>query len=438
MFGIRLSPELKARLFNPYVAMLIVLAMYCVKTVTKLTAGYITNSPVFTSDGFHNLSDILQAVAVMVVVYMARRPPSAEYPLGKRNIEFFSSLIIGVTLLALGLEFALQSVVGILHYLPSWDALARSYLPLPAHKMLLSDSSTYPWLIGIMAVSGALSLVVSRYQVAVGKATGHASLVADGEETASDGRIEIIALVGIISQPLFGAPWLEYPLALVVAYLVLGTGKELFMQAFRTLLQHALPQEVEEQIRTTTLDVPGVNSVGELKTFQVGQVAVCLLTVRTTLGAEKVAFVRYGIEHRLKAVLEEAGFHGSEIHLKFVGTALKRYRIAYALRREEVVNVELSAGGSPLIGAPVLPSNYTLHVAPSLAETTHLAICDVEDGHIARARIEAKPADPLAFLQEKLVGRIFFFGAQGKADEEALPGITVQESTVVMPELLGI
>jgi hypothetical protein len=148
-------------------------------------------------------------------------------------------------------------------------------------------------------------------------------------------------------------------------------------------------------------------------------VAVCLLTVRTTLGAEKVAFVRYGIEHRLKAVLEEAGFHGSEIHLKFVGTALKRYRIAYALRREEVVN-------------------YTLHVAPSLAETTHLAICDVEDGHIARARIEAKPADPLAFLQEKLVGRIFFFGAQGKAEEEALPGITVQESTVVMPELLGI
>ena len=96
----KLSPELKARLFNPYVAMLIVLAMYIVKTVTKLTAGYITNSPVFTSDGFHNLSDILQAVAVMIVVYMARRPPSAEYPLGKRNIEFFSSLIIGISLLA--------------------------------------------------------------------------------------------------------------------------------------------------------------------------------------------------------------------------------------------------------------------------------------------------------------------------------------------------
>ena len=391
--------------------------MYIVKTVTKLTAGYITNSPVFTSDGFHNLSDILQAVAVMIVVYMARRPPSAEYPLGKRNIEFFSSLIIGISLLVLGLEFALQSVVGILHYLPSMDVLARSYLPLPEHKMLLSDSTTYPWLIGIMAVSGALSWVVSRYQIAVGKSTGHASLVADGEETASDGRIELIALLGIISQPLFGAPWLEYPLALVVAYLVLGTGKELFMQAFRTLLQHALPQEVEEQIRTITLDVPGVNSVGELKTFQVGQVAVCLLTVRTTLGAEKVAFVRYGIEHRLKALLEESGFVGSEIHLKFVGTALKRYRIAYALRREE---------------------NNSLHVASSLAETTHLAICDVEDGHIARARIEAKPADPLAFLQEKLVGRIFFFGAQGKAEEEALPGITVQESTVVMPELLGI
>ncbi|MBL0185992.1 MAG: cation transporter [Candidatus Obscuribacter sp.] len=208
-----LSPSLslKQRLYSPYVAMWLVVLMYCIKTVTKLGAGYVTNSPVFISDGYHNLADILQALAVMVVVYLARRPANAEYPLGKSNIEFFSSLAIGLSLLVLGLQFALQSLVGLLHYLPSADLWLRAYLPLPEHKPLLSDASTYPWLISIMAISGALSWVVSRYQIAVGRATGHTSLVADGEETASDGRIELIALVGIISQPLFGAPWLEYP-----------------------------------------------------------------------------------------------------------------------------------------------------------------------------------------------------------------------------------
>ena len=91
-----LSPSLslKQRLYSPYVAMWLVVLMYCIKTVTKLGAGYVTNSPVFISDGYHNLADILQALAVMVVVYLARRPANAEYPLGKSNIEFFSSLAI--------------------------------------------------------------------------------------------------------------------------------------------------------------------------------------------------------------------------------------------------------------------------------------------------------------------------------------------------------
>ncbi len=412
-----LSPSLslKQRLYSPYVAMWLVVLMYCIKTVTKLGAGYVTNSPVFISDGYHNLADILQALAVMVVVYLARRPANAEYPLGKSNIEFFSSLAIGLSLLVLGLQFALQSLVGLLHYLPAADLAVRGYLPLPEHKPLLSDASTYPWLIGIMAISGALSWVVSRYQIAVGRATGHTSLVADGEETASDGRIELIALVGIISQPLFGAPWLEYPLALVVATMVLHTGQELVRQAFRALLQHSLPEALEDQIRATANEVPGVSAIESLKSFQVGQVAVCLLTLRTTLGAEKVAFVRYGLEHKLRGLLEESGYASSEIHLKFVGSPLKRYRIAYALRQD-------SDG---------------LYVAGTTGETTHIAICDVEDGHIARARIELKPKDMQALLKEKLVGRVFFFGA-GAEVAASLPDIIVAESTVVMPALLGI
>lgn len=407
--------NLKAQLYSPYVAMWLVVLMYCIKTVTKLGAGYVTNSPVFISDGYHNLADILQALAVMVVVYLARRPANAEYPLGKSNIEFFSSLAIGLSLLVLGVQFALQSLVGLLHYLPAADLAVRGYLPLPEHKPLLSDASTYPWLIGIMAISGALSWVVSRYQIAVGRATGHTSMVADGEETASDGRIELIALVGIISQPLFGAPWLEYPLALVVATMVLHTGQELVRQAFRALLQHSLSEEVEGEIRQVVSEVPGVGAVESLKSFQVGQVAVCLLTLRTTLGAEKVAFVRYGVELKLRKLLEDSGFASSEIHLKFVGSPLKRYRIAYALRQ---------AGDG-------------FYVAGTTGETTHVAICDVEDGHIARARIELKPADLQALLKEKLVGRVFFFGAAAEVTS-SLPDITVAESTVVMPALLGI
>ncbi|HNB18548.1 MAG TPA: cation diffusion facilitator family transporter [Candidatus Obscuribacter sp.] len=415
----------RERLYNPYTVMWLVVLMYTIKVATKLSAGYLTNSPVFISDGYHNLSDILQAFAVMVVVYMARRPPNTDYPLGKSNIEFFSSLVIGLSLLVLGAQFALQSLVGLLYYLPQADQAVRAYITfLPDHKPLLTDASSYPWLIGIMAGSGLLSWLVSRYQITVGRSTGHTSLVADGEETASDGRIELIAMLGVVGQFLFGAPWLEYPLALLVATLVIHTGKELFMQAFRALLQHSLPQEVEEEIMAITMDVAGVSDLLTLKTFQVGQVAVCLLTLRTKLGAEKVGFVRLGVEQRLTDYLKEAGYISSEIHLKFKGEAVRRYRIAYAIAQ----------------------SNTGMVVAPDLQTASHLAICDVEDGHITRARMEVKPAQPEPFLHEKLVDRLFVFsaGQQAPALKQLIavkPGekaIEIVQSTVLMPDLLGL
>lgn len=418
-------PGWRARLASPYGVMWLVVAMYLVKVTVKLSAGYLTNSPVFISDGYHNLSDILQAFAVMLVVFMARRPPSADYPLGKSNVEFCSSLVIGMGMLWLGWQFAVESGVGLLHQFPAVEQLVRDRLSfLPAHAPLRADAASYPWLIGIMAASGLVSAIVSRHQIAVGRRTGHASLVADGRETASDGRIELIAMAGVTGQFVFNAPWLEYPLALLVAGLVVRTGCELSAQAFRALLQHSLPQDVEGHIRAITMDVAGVDEIDSLKTFQVGQVAVCLLTVRTRLGAEKVAFVRLGVEQRLRDFLEQAGFISSEIHLNFRAATVDRRRIAFALS----------------------PSGGGLVVAPALESADHLAICDVEDGRIARARLYVKPDRPAAFLQDKLVGRLFLFTPppeppdrpQLLAAASGEPVIPIEQSTVLDPGLLPL
>jgi len=165
---------------NPYAVMGIVIAMYIVKATLKITIGTDINSPMIAGDGFHNVADIAEALAIIAVIFVAKLPTGNEYPLGRKNIEFFSSLAIGVGLLSLSVKFALASIVGLLSYFPALDTMARTLLTLPVHEPLLMDWQTFPWVVGITAGSAILSLLVSRYQMFVGKAAGHASLVADG------------------------------------------------------------------------------------------------------------------------------------------------------------------------------------------------------------------------------------------------------------------
>ena len=404
-------------LASPFVTMWLVVLMYVVKACVKITLGQQINSPMIAGDGFHNVADILEALAVLAVIFVARRPANDEYPFGKKNIEFFTALAIGGTLLVLSVQFALKSLVGLLSYAPYLDQVLRSFLPLPSHEPLVMSAGTFPWVLGVTAGSVILSLVVSRYQIAVGKKTGHASLVADGEETASDGRIEMIALAGVLGEYVFHIAWVEYPLGLLVAGVIAHTGWELFQKGYRVLLQHSIGAEHETELRNRCLNVHGVNSVESLKTFQVGQMAVCMLVVTTRHSADTVTYIKYGIEHHLRNYLFANDFKECEIHIKFQKPDPERHRVAYA----------------------IVFRDRRFRIASSLAESTHILVCDVELGAIVRTRRETKPEDLADFLARKRILTLFIFNDNPEALKTIKPGhIAIESSPAFEPRLLGL
>lgn len=413
--------RLIAFLTNPFGVMSLVVLMYLVKAVLKITVGHQINSPMIEGDGYHNLADILEALAVIVVIWVAKRPASSDYPFGKKNVEFFTSLAIGGALLVMAVQFALKSVVGLLALAPSFDQAVRAVLPLPVHEPLVMSTSTLPWVLALTIGSVILSLVVSRYQIAMGKRGGHASMIADGQETASDGRIEIITLIGVVGEYAFNAPWLEYPLGLVVAFAIAHTGYGLFQDGLRVLLQHSIGQEHEEEITKRCLAVAGVNKVESLKTFQIGSTAVCILTVTTEHRTGTISHLKYGIEYHIKQYLLDSGFSDCELNVKFEKPEPARHRIAYA-----VVEKESESATAAL----------SFVVAPSIAAATHIVVCDLENGMVVRTKQEEKPTDLPAFLDKKRVVRLYLF----TADPAQLPGsnVAVLSSTSYQAELLGL
>lgn len=413
--------RLIAFLTNPFGVMSLVVLMYLVKAVLKITVGHQINSPMIEGDGYHNLADILEALAVIVVIWVAKRPASSDYPFGKKNVEFFTSLAIGGALLVMAVQFALKSVVGLLALAPSFDQAVRAVLPLPVHEPLVMSTSTLPWVLALTIGSVILSLVVSRYQIAMGKRGGHASMIADGQETASDGRIEIITLIGVVGEYAFNAPWLEYPLGLVVAFAIAHTGYGLFQDGLRVLLQHSIGQEHEEEITKRCLAVAGVNKVESLKTFQIGSTAVCILTVTTEHRTGTISHLKYGIEYHIKQYLLDSGFSDCELNVKFEKPEPARHRIAYAVVEKE---------------SEIATAALSFVVAPSIAAATHIVVCDLENGMVVRTKQEEKPTDLPAFLDKKRVVRLYLFTAY----PAQLPGsnVAVLSSTSYQAELLGL
>jgi cation diffusion facilitator family transporter len=401
---------------NPVFVMSVVAVMYIVKAIVKITLGTAINSPMLTGDGLHNIADIFEALAVILVIKVSLRPPSERYAYGRKNIEFVSAGAIGLGLIGMSALFAVKSVTGILHYFPDVDSAVRGVVPMPAFEPLIMSSAHFPWVVAATAGSVLLSWFVSRYQIRVGKKTGHDSLIADGEETASDGRIEMVALVGVLAEYIFHSPWIEYPLGIVIAVLIFRTGRELWMKAWHVLLQHTIGVEHDQEIRHRIGTTPGVTGAESVKTFQVGRIAVCHLTVTTRCATQTVNHIKYAIERSVEGYVLAQDFHKVETHINFQPPGPNRHRRAIAIIRS----------GSDVI------------VAPTVEEANAFLILDFEFGRIIRATEEEAQDNPLSLLSIKRVSCVQQFARDSQmAPQLRSLGIEVQPAVSYLPAALG-
>jgi cation diffusion facilitator family transporter len=394
---------------NPMFVAGVVAVLYAIKAGAKIGVGSWINSPMITGDGFHNIADVLEIIAIGVVMFIAARQASERYPYGRKNMEWFTSLAIGIGLFVAAGNFVIDCVVGLLHYIPFADNFVRGIITMPAHEGVNMTGETFPWVLGITACSFLLSLVLSRYQ-----------MIANGEEAASDGKIEAVTVVGVIAQFVTGWGFLEYPLGLLVAFLIMRTAKELFMDGWRVLLQHSIGAEHESAIRSACEGVHGVSGISELKTFQVGHTAVVMVTCEALASSHGMTYIKGAVETAIRGYLlaDDSDFKGADVHVKMQRPDPNRFRIGFAVEFH---------GCEPRLAA-------------SLDDMTHLAVCDVEHDDIVRTKLVPASGTVAELLIEKRVQQLYIFDEPGQraqqlrgAVRQALqPG---EERVVPIPEL---
>ena len=383
---------IKAPIFtSPMFVMSLSATMYLFKVISKCLAGNWMHLTTMLADGVHNVADLLQSFVVMTVIKVARRPENERYNYGRKNLEWQATIAIGVVLAGAAAFFLVECVSGMLAWLVSWwpavDLAVREYVWLPVVEPSTLTLRTFLVVAAIMGSSVVLSLSMSRIQISVGKRTGHASMIADGQETRGDALIEAVVLLGIFLDFTTGWRVVEYPFGVFVAWQICCTAKELVQTGYRVLNQHTIGEDHVKALEAAAMGICGVISVKEMKTDQVGHAARVVATVETMARSAALGYVRKAVEDAFRGYLlnPSSDFKGAYVHVTIQRPDPKRKRIGYALRLTDTI----------------------AHVALNLASADHLAVCDVEHGEVVRTRVVPLSDDPAGTFLEKRVQKVY-------------------------------
>jgi cation diffusion facilitator family transporter len=322
--------------------MIAVSVMYLVKILAKLWVGYAIGSPLLIGDGYHNASDLLEAMVVIIAVFLGSRPENAKYPFGLHNVECLAALSTGVGLSYLALKYASQSAVALASEagfggsLPAWII---AYRPAPPEV-----DARWLWVaVSIAAGSVLLSMVVGSWQIRVGKSTGHEAVVADGKETHSDGLIELAVTIGMVSRFFAGYAWFEHVLMMFVAAKMIHTGFGLAGDALMSLLQRSLDAELKSGLLKEVMALPGIIEVEDLRTFSSGngRAVVMLKAVTRLRDADTQRYLKKEAKRRIDEFLRSKEMEVKYVSVRF-GPPPKNCRQQAFVLKKDGESVEIS------------------------------------------------------------------------------------------------
>ena len=72
------------------------------QTAIKISFGILFQSAALIADGIHSLSDLLSDLLVIIAVRLGSREADHEHPYGHRRFETIATVILGVSLIAIG------------------------------------------------------------------------------------------------------------------------------------------------------------------------------------------------------------------------------------------------------------------------------------------------------------------------------------------------
>lgn len=223
--------------------------------VFKFVAGILGHSAAMIADAVHSLSDFITDLIVLIFVHISGRPQDKSHDYGHGKYETLALTVIGIVLIIVA--------VGIFHNgalrIASWWR---------------GDELEAPGMLALVAalVSILLKELTYRYTIKNANKLDSPALEANAWHHRSDALSSIGTAVGIGGAVLLGKRWavLDPIASVVVGAFIVKVAIDLILQGMRDLLEHSLPDEIEDEIIEIARSEPDVIGPHDLRTRRIG------------------------------------------------------------------------------------------------------------------------------------------------------------------------
>ena len=206
--------------------------------VTKLFVGVTTGSLAIIGDAVHSLTDVLNNVLAWLVMRVSSSPADDEHPYGHRKFESLAVFVLATLLVALAFELVVAAVT---------------------RETRAVDST--PLALGLMLSTLVVNVSLAWWQRGWARRLDADILHADASHTFSDALTTVAVIIGW-QLSVYGLPWLDRVVAVIVAGVVLWLAYRLFRRAVPILVdESALDTAAVEELLRELGGVQGVNRV---------------------------------------------------------------------------------------------------------------------------------------------------------------------------------
>jgi cation diffusion facilitator family transporter len=190
-----------------------------------------TGSIALIADAWHTLSDSISSIALIIGLRAAKMPPDEEHPYGHGRAELISTLLIGIILALIGLNFFKDSI----SRLAAEEAVVFGF-----------------WAKAVTILSIVAKEGLAQLSFYVGRKNNSPSLKADAWHHRSDALSSIIILAGIFFGSRFW--WLDGALGLMVSALIFYSSFEIIKSCIGDIIGKSVDEKTVEKIKNLVED----------------------------------------------------------------------------------------------------------------------------------------------------------------------------------------
>ena len=217
--------------------------------IVKTVAFLITNSVALLSSLMDSVLDLFSSLVTLWAVRHALTPADKEHRFGHGKAEPLSGLAQSA--------FVAGSAVLLL-----FEAASR----INKDNQVVQGELG----IGVMVFTLVVTFILVIFQRFVVSRTGSTAIEADSLHYRGDLLLNLSVIVAIILTTYGGVGWADPAFAIGIALFLLWNASKIARQSIAILMDHELPEEQRQEIKSVALKHPKVRGVHELRTRSSG------------------------------------------------------------------------------------------------------------------------------------------------------------------------